>query len=220
VALEREGWGICQEQDLRKIAIRKLFLNHSSTSQIYILSLYPSVYPSIPLSIPPSTPPSVRSPVPLPLQKRQHSWLKCAWSPDARMVVGACSTMCTWDVANISVDNRKCPLLKHFEGHYNEVMACAFSPGKENSGPHKGLGFMLYSYVLTENPRNFSIPSPILTTPVCRWLDFAERRQGLFVDPVGRPRRVDAAPLPLLLPLSHAVFHVTTRRASRAVHDR
>jgi len=64
----------------------------------------------------------------LKLKKRQHSWLKCAWSPDARMVVGACSTMCTWDVANISVDNRKCPLLKHFEGHYNEVMACAFSP--------------------------------------------------------------------------------------------
>jgi len=52
----------------------------------------------------------------------------CAWSPDASLIAGTGqSVISAWDVADISIHRRKCPVVREFDGHYNFVNACAFS---------------------------------------------------------------------------------------------
>jgi len=53
----------------------------------------------------------------------------CAWSPDARLIAGTGnSTIVTWDVNDISIHHRKCPIFREYHGHQNYVNVCGFSP--------------------------------------------------------------------------------------------
>jgi len=53
----------------------------------------------------------------------------CAWSPDATLIAGTGnSTIVTWDVADISIHQRKCPILREYHGHQNFVNVVGFSP--------------------------------------------------------------------------------------------
>jgi len=52
-----------------------------------------------------------------------------AWSADASSIAGTGnSTIVAWDVADISVDQRKCAVTREFHGHQNFVNVCGFSP--------------------------------------------------------------------------------------------
>lgn len=51
-----------------------------------------------------------------------------AWSADAGLIAGTGNaSLVTWDVADISVHRRKCPIVREFRGHHNKINACVFS---------------------------------------------------------------------------------------------
>jgi len=64
-----------------------------------------------------------------PLHPAAAGWSPVAtWSPDAGLIVGTGnSTLVAWDVADISLQRRKCPILREFRGHQNRVNVCVFS---------------------------------------------------------------------------------------------